>query len=305
MAQNLGYEITAVLAGLGVGGLAVALAAQKTLENLFGGVTLIADQPVRVGDFCRFGDRVGTVEEIGLRSTRVRTLDRTVVTIPNGQFAALALENYARRDRIWLRAKLGLRYETTPDQLRFVLVEIRKLLYAHPSVTPDPARIRFVGFGDFSLDLEVFAYVRTTDYDEFLAVREDVYLRIMDVVAGSGTGFAFPSQTAYLAHDTGPDEKKLRAAEDRVRAWRERGELWLPQFPEHAIEELRGTRYVEVDSRSSTATVGGIVYTIASVVSEGVPAAEMKHIQTTVSWTDAGGVSEQFSMETIYAEIRS
>jgi MscS family membrane protein len=206
---------------------------------------------VRPGDFCRFGDRIGTVEEVGLRSTRVRTLDRTVVTVPNAEFATLQLENFALRDRIWLHAKLGLRYETTPDQLRFVLVEIRKLLYAHPRLTPDPARVRFVGFGNSSLDLEVFAYVRTTDFDEFLAVREDVYLRIMDVVAESGSGFAFPSQTAYLARDSGLDESKGLAAQERVRGWRERGELWLPEFPAHAIDELRDTLEYPADGSAS------------------------------------------------------
>jgi MscS family membrane protein len=239
--QNVGINVTGVLAGLGIGGLAVALAAQKTLENLFGGLTLIFDQPVRVGDFCRFGDRVGTVEEVGLRSTRVRTLDRTVVSVPNAEFAALQLENFAERDRIWLSARLGLRYETTPDQLRYVLVQIREMLYAHPKVHPDPARIRFVGFGAYSLDLEIFAYVLTMDYGEFLAVREDIYLRIMDIVAASGAGFAFPSQTTYLASDGGLDHAKSRAAEGHVREWRARGELCLPEFPSERIAAVRGT----------------------------------------------------------------
>ncbi len=239
--QNLGVNVTGILAGLGVGGLAVALAAQKTVENLFGGITLIADQPVRVGDFCRFGDKVGTIEEIGLRSTRVRTLDRTVVSIPNAEFATLQLENFAKRDRIWLKATLSLRYETTPDQLRYVLVELRRLLYAHPKVHPDPARVRFVGFGPYSLDVELFAYVGTTNFDEFLAVREDLFLRIMDIVAASGTGFAFPSSTTYLRRDGGLDEARSRAAEAQVRQWRERGELCLPEFPPEQIAALGGT----------------------------------------------------------------
>jgi len=239
--QNVGVNVTGVLAGLGIGGLAVALAAQKTVENLFGGITLMLDQPVRVGDFCRFGDKIGTVEDVGLRSTRVRTLDRTVVTIPNAEFSGLQLENFARRDRIWLHPTIGLRYETTPDQLRHVLVEIRKMLYAHPKVHPDPARIRFVGFGAYSLDLEIFAYVLTTDYGEFLSVREDVYLRIMDIVAASGTGFAFPSQTTYFARDTGLDPERQRQAETEVQAWRARGELCLPDFPPEQIAALGGT----------------------------------------------------------------
>lgn len=239
--QNVGVNVTGLLAGLGIGGLAVALAAQKTVEHLFGGVSLLVDQPVRVGDFCRFGDRVGTVEDVGLRSTRVRTLDRTVVTVPNAEFSALQLENFTLRDRIWLSPKIGLRYETTPDQLRYVLVEVRKMLYAHPRVHPDPARIRFVGFGDYSLDLEIFAYVETTDYGEFLSIREDIYLRIMDIVAAAGTGFAFPSNTTYFARDTGVDTARQQAVEAQVRAWREREELLLPDFTPEAIASVKAT----------------------------------------------------------------
>jgi MscS family membrane protein len=211
--QNVGVNVTGLLAGLGIGGLAVALAAQKTVENLFGGVTLIVDQPVRVGDFCRFGERVGTIEEIGLRSTRIRTLDRTLVSVPNAEFAGLQLENFARRDRIWLQATLGLRYETTPDQLRSVLQKIGDLLREHPRVDPDPARIRFVGFGAYALECEIFAYIRTADQGEFLAIREELLLAIMDAVEASGTAFAFPSQTIYMGRDTGLDGAKRDAAE--------------------------------------------------------------------------------------------
>lgn len=239
--QNIGLNVTALVTGLGVGGLAIALAAQKTIENLFGGMTLVVDQPVRVGDFCRFeGDKVGTVEAIGLRSTRIRTLDRTLVTIPNGDFAQMKLETFAARDRIRLIHKLGLRYETTPDQLRYVLVELRRVLYAHPKVLEDPSRVRFVGFAASSLDLEVFAYVDTRDFNEFLAVQEDLMLRFMDVVAASGTGFAFPSQTLYLGRDEGLDEERSRAAEARVAEWRRSGVLQLPHFSRREIDELHG-----------------------------------------------------------------
>jgi MscS family membrane protein len=239
--QNLGVNVTALITGLGVGGLAIALAAQKSIENLFGGMTLVVDQPVRVGDFCRFGDQVGTVETVGLRSTRIRTLDRTLVTIPNAQFSEMKLETFAARDRIRLILQLGLRYETTPDQMRYVLVELRKVLYAHPRVLEDPARVRFVGFGASSLDLEVFAYADTTDFNEFLAIREDVFLRIMDVIEASGTGFAFPSQTLYMERGAGPDPERTREAEARVAAWRERGELQLPHFTREEIDALDDT----------------------------------------------------------------
>jgi MscS family membrane protein len=203
--QNAGFDVTGLVAGLGVGGLAVALAAQRSLENLFGGLTIVADQPVRVGDFCRFGDRVGTVEDIGLRSIRVRTLERTVVTLPNAEFSSMAIENFAKRDRFWYRPKLGLRYETSPDQIRFLLRGVREMLLADERVDPDPARIRFLGFGESSLDLEVFAYVRTRDFDAFLVVAEELNLRIMDLVREAGTGFAFPSRTLYLRRDEAGD----------------------------------------------------------------------------------------------------
>jgi MscS family membrane protein len=202
-----------------------------------------------VGDFCRFGDRVGTVEEVGLRSTRIRTLDRTVVSIPNGHFASLELENFTLRDRMWLHPTIGVRYETTPDQLRHLLVEVRRMLYAHPRVDPGGARIRFVNFGAYSLDLEVFAYVTTADFDEFLAIREDIYLRIMDLVEQSGSGFAFPSQTTYFARDAGLDAAKRESARAQVEAWRRQDGLLLPDFPPEVVRDLRGT--IEYPPRGS------------------------------------------------------
>lgn len=235
---TLGVNISAAIAGLGVGGIAVALAAQRSLENLFGGVSLFADRPVSVGDFFRYGDQVGTVEEIGLRSTRVRTLDRTVVTIPNAEFSNLRLENFARRDRMRLWTMIGVRYETTPDQLRYVLARLREILLAHPRVTDDPARVRFVGFGAYSLDLEIFAYVDTSDWSEFLGIREDVYLRFMAAIQEAGTSFAFPSTTTYLGRDGGLSEEEIRQAEARVAEWRERGELPFPNVPKQQRDEL-------------------------------------------------------------------
>jgi MscS family membrane protein len=237
----LGVNVTAALAGVGVGGVAIAFAAQKSLENLFGGVALFADQPVRVGDFCRYSGQVGTIEEIGLRSTRVRTLDRTVITIPNGEFSNLALENFAKRDRMRLWTMIGVRYETTPEQLRFLLARLREILLAHPRVTEDPARVRFVGLGAYSLDLEVFAYVDTGDWNEFLGIREDIYLRFMDAVKQAGTGFAFPSSTTYLGRDEGLDEEEKGRAEAQVAEWREKGALPFPHFPEESRQEMENT----------------------------------------------------------------
>ncbi len=239
--QNLGYNVTGLIAGLGIAGLAVALAAQKTFENFFGALSILVDRPVQRGDFCRFGDKIGTIEDIGLRSTRIRTLDRTLVTVPNSEFSVLQLENFAARDRIRFFTILGLRYETTADQLRHLLIELRRLLISHPRVHPDPARVRFVSFGAYSLDVEVYAYVSTSDWNEFLAVREDLMLRIIDVVEASGTSFAFPSQTLYIGKDDGLDEKRSREAEEQVRSWREQKALCLPDFPAAAQHDLRGT----------------------------------------------------------------
>lgn len=240
--QNVGFNVTGLVTGLGLGGLAVALAAQKSIANLFGGISMVADHPVQVGDFCRFGpDKSGTIEEIGLRSTRIRTLDRTVITVPNADFSELQLENFGARDRIRFHTVIGLRYETSADQLRHLLTAMRQLLVAHPMVTPVPARVRFVGFGAHSLDVELFAFVDTMDWDVFLQVREDLLLRLMDLVAESGTGFAFPSQTIYLGRDGGLDETRTHEAEEQVRLWRERNELPFPNLSEDTIARLDDT----------------------------------------------------------------
>jgi len=237
--HRAGVDLTAILTGLGIGGLAIALGAQKTLENLIGGLMIITDEPVRVGDFCRFADQMGTVEDIGLRSTRIRTLSRTVIAIPNGQLAAENIENFTVRDKFWLRHLIGVRYETSADQLRYLLAGIRSMLYSHPKVERDGARIRFVGFGGSSLDLEIFAYVRATEMPEFLAIQEDLLLRIMDIIARAGTGIAFPSQTTYLAKDTPLDAQKTEEAANQVRQWRERGELPFPDFRPDQVGRLR------------------------------------------------------------------
>lgn len=237
----LGVDVTAGLAALGIGGIALALGAQKTVENFVGSVTLIADQPIRVGDFCKVGDTVGTVEQIGMRSTRIRTTQRTIVTIPNGEFSSTRIENYAHRDRFLFNPTLEVRYETTPDQIRFLLVELRQTLYAHPMVNPDPARVRFVGFGAAALNLEFFAYINAANFDEYLEVKEDLLLRIMDTVALSGTDFAFPSQTLYFAKDKGVSPEKAVAAEERVKKWREKKELQLPAFDQEKIKEVKDT----------------------------------------------------------------
>ena len=199
----LGQDVTTGVAALGIGGIALALGAQKTVENLVGGVSVVFDQPVNVGDFCKFGDTVGTVEEIGIRSTRIRTLNRTLVTIPNADFSSRLIENYTSRDQFLFNTKIGLRYETSHDQMKFILKGLKNMLDTHEKVNPDPARVRFVDYGSDSLIVEMFAYIYAEDWNGFLAVKEELNLKMAKVIEDSGSGFAFPSQTVYLSKDSG------------------------------------------------------------------------------------------------------
>lgn len=218
--SNYGYNTTTVLAGVGVGGLAVALAAQKTLENLFGGVAVISDRPVLVGDICRFGDRTGTVEEIGLRSTRIRTLDRTLVTVPNGQFSSMTLENLSRREEMWFHPRLSLTRETSPAQIQQLLDSISGLLALNPKVASANRSVWFAAVGAYSLDLDVSAYILTADDDEFSRVQQELLLRILEAVAAVGTRLALPTQANinYAADDAAAKTGLMRSSGDGTRA---------------------------------------------------------------------------------------
>jgi len=203
-ADQVGIPVTPLLAGLGIGGLAIALAVRPTLENVIGGLTLFADGPARVGDICRFGAEMGTVEEIGLRTTKVRKMDDTVLSIPNAELAQIRIDNMSRRRKFLYNPRLGLRYETTAAQLREISDEILALLTRHQKVLDDGFRVRLAGFGDYALNLDVFAYVDVTRMPDFLIVQEELNLEIMAIVKQAGTSFAFPSQTNYIAKDTVP-----------------------------------------------------------------------------------------------------
>ncbi len=196
--DNLGYEVTTILAGLGVGGVAVALAAQKSLENLIGSITIYASQPVHVGDFCKFGETLGTVEEIGLRATQLRTLGRTVVHIPNAQFAAGAIENLTQRDKILYRTRLRLSYDDTPEQVRQVLSKIRELIDQLDSIDEEGSRVRFLEFGEYAQELELFIYIKTSDFVEYLEHREDINLHLNDIIESAGAHLTVPVKTVKV-----------------------------------------------------------------------------------------------------------
>ncbi|MFO1038963.1 MAG: mechanosensitive ion channel family protein [Geminicoccaceae bacterium] len=239
-ASLFGLSITPIVAGLGVGGLAVALAIRPTLENIFGGFILFGDKPVRVGEFCAFGDKMGTVEAIGLRSTRIRGVDRNVITVPNADFAQLQIVNFSRRDTNPYACKLCLRYETTPDQLRHLLVEIRKLLIRHEKVAPD-ARVRLTELGPTGYVVDVSASIRAEGSNEFQAVREDLHLRIAELARDSGTALAYPSQTLYLARDPGIDRAQGEASAEEVRTWKRQGRYPFPEFDFAEAAEMADT----------------------------------------------------------------
>ena len=237
----LGFNLTTALAGLGIGGLAIGFGAQKTIENLFGGISLLGDEVIRIGDACNFNGRVGTVEDISLRSTRIRTVERTQLSIPNGTLATMNIENYSRRDKFLFNPNLGLHPKTTPDQLRYVLTEARRLLYQHPKVESASARIRLATLDQGWPSLQVFSYVLTRDDAEFTAIREDILLRLMTIAENAGTVLAFPTQTIYLGRDPGVDKEKAEQAEAKVREWREQRQLPFPDFAPAEISEIRDT----------------------------------------------------------------
>jgi len=196
--KSFGYDITAALAGLGIGGIAIAFAAQKTLENVFGGLSLLSDQSIRVGDSCQFPTGVATVEDIGLRATRFRTVQRSVLYIPNGQLATMNIENLGQRDRILFKHVIGVKYGMESGGMRGLLDELRVLLEKDDRVSAEGRRVQFLKFGTYSLDIELFAYVLTSDYAEFLKIQEELLLGVMEIVKKHDSDFAFPSQTLYV-----------------------------------------------------------------------------------------------------------
>ncbi len=248
--DNAGYDVTTVIAGLGVGSVAVALAAQKTLENLIGAITLYLARPVQPGDFCRFGDTVGTVEEIGLRSTLLRTLDRTVVNIPNAVFAAGEIENYTARDTIRYYRMMALRLATTPDQLRYVLARLRELLYAHPAIHSESISVRLFNINDYAYMVRLDSRVTTNDFQQYLAIAEDINLRIIDLIQESGTFFAYPSQTLMVEQPANLDRDQQERVEKLVEQWREQDKLPFPQWPDEYVKQVENT--LEYPSRGSS-----------------------------------------------------
>jgi MscS family membrane protein len=204
--------VASILAGLGVGGLAVALAAQKTVENLFGAFSIGADQPFREGDLVKVDDFTGTVEQIGLRSTKFRTADRTLISIPNGKLAEMKLETFAVRDRLRFGVTIGLSRSTSSEQLKLIIDRFEALLKGHPRLWQSSASVRFEKFGPSSLDLDVGAFFNTRDVGEFQLIRQDLLLQFMDIIERAGTSLAVPATSVQLL-----DQRTAPLQSERVR----------------------------------------------------------------------------------------
>lgn len=199
--QNLGYNVVSLLTGLGIGGLAVALAAQQTLSNLFGSITIFADKPFKIGDWVEVDKFVGTIETIGLRSTRLRTFSGSLVTIPNSKMADSYIENVARRPFIRKVYTLGVTYDTGYEKMGKTLEIVREIYRNHPST--ERAWVYFMDFGAHSLDIQIFHWCKYLAYEEWLKATEDINLEIMQKLKEIGVEVAFPTQTLHLKSDSG------------------------------------------------------------------------------------------------------
>ena len=239
-AKNAGFNISTLIAGLGVGSLAIALAAQRTMENIIGAVTIYAARPIRPGDLCRFGELKGTVEEIGLRSVTVRTLDRTRVFIPNAKFAADQVENISVRDRIRFLKHLQIQMPTS-EQLRVILGELREMLSAHPKVLPDTISVRLVDIEAATAVFRVDAGIMTTDYQTYLAIAEDLNLRIIETVHENGAIFSGPGQVLQVRDFHKASEETMSEVTAKLDGWRDSQQLPFPDVSKERKTEIEGS----------------------------------------------------------------
>lgn len=231
--SRLDVNVTAAVAGLGIGGLAIGLGAQKTFENLLGGISILTDKAIVVGDSCKIGDQQGVVEDIGLRSTKLRTEYRTLVSIPNGTVATATLENFRFRDKILCKQVVRLRYELAPDHVRYVLGQIYEVLVHHAKVEESTARVRLLRFGENAIEVEIYAYILERDFSEFLAAQENLLLQVMETLERTGATVALPSQTTMVTQDQWVDPAKAAAAQKAIEKSRDPG-VPGPNHPELA-----------------------------------------------------------------------
>ncbi len=212
--ESWGYDVAGLVTGLGIGGLAVALAAQDTLANLFGYFVILADEPFRVGEYIVFGDVSGTVEHIGFRSTRLRAVDQSLIAVPNSTLMNATIINWSRLTKRRLKMTLGLEYTSSPQQILAVVQTIREMLRAHEQVQADSVIVQFVEFNESSLDVLIVCYMKVTAWADFQAAKQDINLRIMRILAEHGVGMAFPTRTVFLEHAQHAEPPSVAASEE-------------------------------------------------------------------------------------------
>ncbi|QLE87715.1 mechanosensitive ion channel family protein [Shewanella sp. Scap07] len=239
--EFMGVSISPILAGLGVGGLAVALAIRPVLENVINGLTLYADGGIKIGELCRYGDNLGTIESIGLRSTRIRTLERSLITIPNSEFANMEVDNLERRDKRRMEHVFRFRSELSQDQLRLLLVNVRRVLLQHPMLDEDPVRVRFMGVGEFAYLINVVVYIKCRDTEEFMAVQEDVLFMVMRQVELVGAQLAFSNQYQFAGKLAAIDAQHKQKATDTVQQWHDNHNFPFPDFSAEYRYEITDT----------------------------------------------------------------
>ncbi len=196
--QNFGYNVTSLIAGLGLGGLAFALAAQNTVSNLFGSITIFSDKPFQLGDWIQVGDIEGTVEDVGFRTTRVRRFDQAMVTVPNSQFINTGVINYSAMRKRRISFNLGLSYETSPSKISEVVAGIKKIIEENEKFDHSFYIVSFTEFGVSSLNIFIYCFASTTDWTDSLSIKEEFNLKIMQLLEKLGVEIAFQSQTIYL-----------------------------------------------------------------------------------------------------------
>lgn len=239
--EYMGFSISPLLAGVGVGGLAVALAVRPVLENVINGLTLYADGGIKIGELCRYGDKLGTIESIGLRSTRIRTLERSLITIPNSEFANMEIDNLERRDKRRMEHVLRVRSELTQQQLKVLIVSLRRTLLQHPKTEEDPIRVRFSGIGEFALHINLMCYIHCKDNEEFLSIQEDILFLITQQVEAVGAQFAFSNQYQLAGKLASIDNGLIDKAEQTVSQWHEANNYPFPDFSYEYKYEIKNS----------------------------------------------------------------
>ncbi|MDJ0761934.1 MAG: mechanosensitive ion channel family protein [Myxococcota bacterium] len=196
--QNMGYSVASLLAGLGIGGVALAMAAKDTVANLFGSLVIFLDKPFQIGDWIEMGGTEGTVEEVGLRTTRVRTFANSLITVPNSLFTTETINNWSRMKKRRIKMTVGVTYDTSPEKMETLVRNIRQIIEEDEKIRSDFYLVNFDNFGPSSLDVFIYCFTETTVWSEFLQVKQAFMLKVMACVHDLGLAFAFPTQTVHL-----------------------------------------------------------------------------------------------------------